>query len=321
LRQRVDQAIQSDEDAVVAFKIANLIDFYQHTLSRLVGNESSLLETLSALQASAQRQYRAIIKEHTEALTSEHVQPTQDLSIPDFLSEALQQLRELMKTYDSSLTPADSRTANFIPILTETLDPFLQICGNLAGKLEEPLKSIFTINCLSAVKVAFSSYDFAAERISEINDKIDEYAAKLVDYQHAFFLHTSGLHPLLAALAPLTDSEEDLKSVPTLEPFKPQALTDASQILDDFLPSALMDAMENLKQLKNLRIAEEVTAEAATRFCEDFEYVEGRLAATDKLIENESGDDESDIEDGEQRQVPLRVLFPRTSGEIRVLLS
>ena len=320
LCQRVEQAIQRDEDPVLAYKIANLIDFYRVTFARLLGAESPVVATLSALRESALRQYRTTMQEFVNAVPAQMGKAPSDLSIPEFLSEALLRLRELMKSYDSSLSPTESREEQFLPILAESLDPFLEICASMADKLDEPSTSIYTINCLIAAKIALQSHEFTSDRLAEIDDTIDEYASKLVDYQHAFFLHTSGVHPLLVAVAPLSDSEEDLRKVPNLEPFQTQALTDASQILDDFLPSALMDAMENLKRLKSSKMAEEISSEAANRFCKDFQFVEGKLAAADELLGSETAE-ETDGEAGEEKKVPLRALFPRTSGEIRVLLS
>jgi hypothetical protein len=118
------------------------------------------------------------------------------------------------------------------------------------------------------------------------------------------------LEPLIQALAPLADTKEDLQSIRTLETFQPDALTQASQTLDDFLPSALMDAMENLKDLQSSKLARNITEEAAEKFCDDFEQVEEKLIAADEILE-EVDDDGS----------ALGPLFPRTSAEIRVLLS
>ncbi|MCJ1246607.1 Golgi transport complex subunit 6 [Trapelia coarctata] len=320
LRQRVEQAIQSDDDPVLAYKIANLIDFYRVTFVRLLGSESSVVGTLATLRESALRQYRKTMQEFVNAVPAQTRRASLDLSIPEFLSEALLRLRELMKSYDSSLSPTESREEEFQPILADSLDPFLEICASMAENLDEPSTGIYSINCLIAAKLTLQAYEFTSDRISEIDDTIDEYASNLVDYQHAFFLHTSGLHPLLVALASLSDSGEDLRKIPNYEPFQPQALADASQILDDFLPSALMDAMENLKRLKSSKMAEEITAEAANRFCEDFQFVEGKLAAADELLEGEVADEMDGVE-GEEKKPPLRALFPRTSGEIKVLLS
>ncbi len=84
-------------------------------------------------------------------------------------------------------------------------------------------------------------------------------------------------------------------------------------MLDDFLPSALMDAVERLKHLQDSKLAQDITEEAAEKFCVDFEHVEEMLMLADELAEQQHG--ESD------EFQSLRALFPRTSGEIRVLLS
>lgn len=317
LRQRVEQVLQNHEDPVLLYKIANLVNFYRTTFEKLLGSGSSVLKTLSSLEESSLRQFRNIMSDNVSTIQADLLSPPADLRIPEFFDEALTHFSALIKSYDSSMTPAASRTADFELILSQALNPFLTACEKMAKEIEEPATSIFLANCLLAAKHILSKYDFVQERVSSVDDQLETITATLIGYQHAYFLHTSGLHPLLAALAPLDDSQESLLTVPDLAPFKQQSLTDASQTLDDFLPSALMDAMENLKGLTNTRVAQEMTAEAAERFCEDFEFVEGKLSAVDELKEGEEGDE------GEEKKAgaPLRSLFPRTSGEIRVLLS
>ena len=340
LRQRVEQVIQNHEDPVLLYKIANLVNFYRITFAKLRGADSSLLEALSSLEDSSLRQFRTVMSDTATSTQTDLTIPPSDLRIPDFLDEALTQFAALMKSYDSSLTPASSRTADFEPILSQALNPFLTACEKLAKETEEPVTSIFLANCILAAKTTLSTYDFVQPRISDLDEQLASLSSTLTEYQHAFFLHTSGLHPLLVALASLDDTPDSLLKVPTLPTFQQQPLRDASQTLDDFLPSALMDAIQNLRGLSSMKLAQEITVAAAERFCEDFEFVEGRLGRVDELreekgAEEEDGEGEGDEEgtkegeDGEKEEgegekkdeVPLRSLFPRTSGEIRVLLS
>ena len=319
LRQRVEQVLQNHEDAVLLYKTANLINFYRVTFDKLLGLESSLLETLSSLEESALRQFRNIISDNIYSIQSDLGVVPANLQIPDFLDESLNQFSTLLKSYDSSLTPAASRSADFEPIISQALNPFLSACEKMGKDIDEPDKSLFLANCILATKATLGKYDFVQDRVSELDEQLENLTFTLTEYQHAFFLHTSGLHPLLAALAPLDDSPESLSTIPTLPPFQRQPLDDASQTLDDFLPSALMDAMENLKRLSNTKAAQEITAEAAERFCEDFEFVEGKLGAADEFREGKGADEEAS--EAEKDTFLLRNVFPRTSGEIRVLLS
>ena len=321
LRQRIEQVLQNHEDAVLLYKIANLIMFYRVTFVKLLGSNSSLLDTLSSLGQSALRQFSTVVSDNVLAIQADVAAPPPDLRIPGFLDEALSQLTILLKTHDSSLTPASSRVADFELVISEALNPFLSICEKVAKQISEPSASVFAANCLLAAKTALSAYDFVQDRVSDLTEQLASLTSNLTEYQHAFFLHTSGLHPLLVALAPIEETTDSLNRVPTLPSFQAQPLTDASQALDDFLPSALMDAMENLKRLDNAKLSQEITADAAERFCEDFEFVEGKLTAVDGVRENTARERGAGDEKEEQKLVPLRSLFPRTSGEIRVLLS
>jgi prefoldin subunit 5 len=316
LRQRTEQVIQSHDDATLAYKIVNLIRFYKSTFVRLLGPESEVLDVFSMLADSAMRQFRGNMRDHVAAVQSEVTVAPADMSPPDFLEEALQMLKTLAKSYDTSIAAIDGQENSFQSVLAETLDPFLGGCENLQKGLRQPDSAIFAINCLLAAKSALSGYTFVGDRISEMDDTIKEHIANLVEYQHQFLAYTSGLNSLLEALTDVSDATDSLKSIPTLEPFKPEALIAASQQLDEFLPSALIDAAENIKRLRNRKMVQDITEEAARRFCEDFEFVESKMLAADDLLFGDGP------EDDEAESAPgLRDLFPRTSGEIRVLLS
>jgi hypothetical protein len=313
LRQRTEQVIQSHEDATLAYKIANLIGFYKNTFAKLLGADSEVLELFKSLEDSAMRQFRGNMRDHVASVQSDLAVAPADLSPPEFLEEALQMLRVLAKSYDTSITTVDDEENGFQPVLAETLDPFLGGCENLFKNLPQPDSDIFAINCLLSAKAVLQPYAFTNDRVVEMDDTISEHAANLISYQHTYFVHTSGLDTLVSALSGTTDTAESLKMIPELEAFKPDALISASQQLDEFLPSGLIDAAENLKRLRNRNMIQEITEEAAGRFCKDFELVESKIIAADDLL--------YDDEDEEEPEPGLRDLFPRTSGEIRVLLS
>ncbi|TVY59665.1 Conserved oligomeric Golgi complex subunit, partial [Lachnellula suecica] len=283
LRQRIGQMIQSHEETIMAYKIANLLNFYRVTFSKLLGDESVLLESLSTLEESALRQFRSLMRDHVASLQAEAQAPPADLGPPEFLLDGLKQLTAIMKTYETSFTSGESRETGFQPILTEAFDPFMKGSEKLAKDLKSPTSEIFMTNCLLAARNVLVPFDFTNKRISDIQDTVEEYASSLIEYQYSFFRRESDLQPLIQALAPLSDTKEDLKSIRSLQAFQPDRLTETSQVLDDFLPSALMDAMENLKNLQSTKLAREITEAAAERFCDDFEQVEEKLIAADEI--------------------------------------
>ena len=191
----------------------------------------------------------------------------------------------------------------------------------MAAALEAPFDSILLVNCLLATRACLNRHDFTQRRSADLGARIDERAAQLTESQYRFFRVASGLDLVMDALNPLREKEEDAARVREMGPVQGPALAQASQMLDDFLPSALMDATERMQPLQDAKLVRDVTEQAAERFCVDFEHVEEMLTMADELAEREEDERAGQGGDGGDGQQRLRVLFPRTSGEIRVLLS
>lgn len=315
LRQRVEQVIQTNEEVILAYKLANLLNFYRITFSKLLTPDSVLVEALQGLESEALRQFRSLMRDYVGNLQNEFRQKPHGLDPPEFLHEAFEQLAAVMKTYDTSLTSTGDREADFQPILAEAFDPFMAGCKSMAEALEHPSNAIFSMNCANAAIAILSVFDFTQRRTTELREEVDEQARELVDSQYLLFRRESGLDTLFSALESLSDKKDDVKKVRTLEPFQPASLEIASHTLDNFLASALMDAMENLRDLQDARLAREITEEAAEKFCVDFGQLEDMLMSADELAEMDGKPDDD-------QEVPsLRTAFPRTADEIRVLLS
>lgn len=316
LRQRVEQVIQSNEETILAYKLANILGFYRYTFAKLLGSECALLELMTGLESGALRQFRSLMRDHIATLQGDFQQTPSDLVPPDFLLEALKQLTAVMKTYEISLASSSDRETDFQPILAEAFEPFLAGCENMAKGVRQPAGAIFITNCLLAAKHALEPFDFTQRRRRRLQERVVEESKKLTEEQYQFFRRGSGLAQILDSLSNLTTDASDVKKVASLEEVQPPALSRASQALDDFLPSALMDAMENVKRLQDSSLGRDLTERAAERFCDEFEHVEQMLLLADEL----SVGDGASADEGDEPQL-LRDLFPRTTGEIRVLLS
>ncbi|KAK3941165.1 oligomeric complex COG6-domain-containing protein [Diplogelasinospora grovesii] len=289
LRQRVEQVIQTNEETILAYKLANLLNFYKGTFSKLLSPQSSLVDSLGLLESEALRQFRALMRDHIASIQGDMQHTPTDLHPPEFLLDALEQLSAIMKTYETSLTSTGDREADFRPILAEAFDPFISGCTNMAQTLDPPSNSIFLVNCSLAARGVLTPFDFTEKHVSELDSRIDKERAQLADNQYFFLRSTSGLDALIESLGALEEeNREDVEKVRLLESVQPPALTRASQILDDFLPSALMDAMENLKDLQDSKMARDITEEAAERFCVDFEHVEEMLMLADEMAEQQT---------------------------------
>ena len=343
LRQRIELVIQGHDDPVTCFKVANLLSFYQTTFAKLVGPQSNLASLLQTLEKFTFGHFETLMREQATQLSNDHpsLTPSPDLSAPQFLLDALENLTSLMKTHEGSFA-ADEVDANadadadtsveqenkFTPILRVALDPFLNLAKSSSDDLDDPTaRTIYQANILLTTRATITPFTFASTtHLQPLTTALTRTRTDLLETQRQFLLSHSGLSTLLEALTPSTTPSQkrasqiqppDLASIPSLPAFQPQALTAASQQLDDFLPSALTDAAENLKRVQSAAFVLGITEDAVEAFCRDFEFVEGMVIGADEACTKVDVANPDDDTAG----VGLRALFRRTTGEIRVLLS
>ncbi|KAF2457573.1 oligomeric Golgi complex subunit 6 [Lineolata rhizophorae] len=301
------------------------------------GSPPSILDALASLEASALRHFRTAMRDHVAGVRADLSASTPvwtaapapaDLAPPDFLDDALETLAALMRSYDGSLAttaagagPADAgEDEGFETVLREALDPFVEACAKVEATMPDPLsRNVFGLNCALRVRDVLAGRAFAwRARAERVVAAVDRHVDALRELQFGHMLGAAGAGPLFAALPPQRPGgaaevdEEELLALLERPEFAPEALARAGQRLDEWLPSGLMDAVERLAGLRDRNIAQRVSEEAAERFCEEFERLEKVMGRVDEMVGRREG-----LEEREK----LRDLLPRTSGEIRVLLS
>lgn len=306
LHRRIEQAVQTNEDIIPAYKLANLVAFYRTLFSKILGEKSNLLGCLENIESEAQRQFRSLIRDYIAALQSDFLHPPSDLGAPPFLQDALGQLVAIMNIYETSIDRPEDRETDFKPILAEALDPFIAGCESVAQGMRSLDKRIFLTNCKLAVIGALRPFEFTQGRVKALQEGMEGDLQDLKDGQVAFLCKGSGLDDIFNAVAPFDVPLEDPQAVASLPQLQPDSLAAASQTLDDFLPSALLDTVQNLRSIQDSSLARRLTEEASGIFCGKFEHLEKLLKAVDEATGSE---------------VRLCDCLPRTSEEIRVLLS
>lgn len=323
LKQRIEIAIRSNDDPLLLYKALNLFRFYQDIFIKLVGAPSILGNAIAELQTTTFSHFERLLQDETSTLANETI--PEDLSSPPFLLRSLDYLNSFIKASPDISGPEVSR------LLSAALVPFLDQCSEMATTISDPTsQNIFQLNYLSAVSTALQPilpphHSFIAAALK----KVAELREELIDLQHSFLLHESGVQPLLAAIR---EAEGDVSTPTALASspvFRAEALSGPAAQLDGFLPSALMDLLENMKRLTDKGLAKEVAHAAAERFCADFEVVEEAVLRLDEVMLGRKvggegqgeADGEGESEGEREEEVSLREVYPRTTAEIRVLLS
>jgi hypothetical protein len=150
--------------------------------------------------------------------------------------------------------------------------------------------------------------------LEKAGQEIQSLRDQLVDHLTATFLEDSGVLELMQEL----DTRRS-QGVMTRHTWLVEHLDDAAQRLDGFLSAALMDAQEAFKSLLDRALSKHVVAEAAERFCAEFDELEAMLDMIDAEAVDGIGEELQGEVDG---QLPLlRDLYTRTGAEVRALLS
>ncbi|KAK9377458.1 oligomeric Golgi complex subunit 6 [Lipomyces chichibuensis] len=298
LKARIDQSLSGNVDSTLAYRIFNLFEFYRSIFSKYLSEHSQLLNVLKVLESSSMNQFHRSLREKIQLVQSELPNITLDLQPPQFLQQSLIEMKTLMTSFDTSFAvDPQNRDQEFDKIIEEALGPYLSCCISMAesSSLRVAEKDIFLINCFDSAKSILRLYSFTKGKSSEFDQQIRSHSSSLVAILHDMYLTDSKLKPTLAAL------KEKAFDVPlkSLEQFQESNITQLSIALDEFLPSALMDAQTFLQRLASPRLGNSIIQEAAKTFVDDFAKVEKAIV--------------------ESIEFP-RTVFPRTTVEVRVLL-
>lgn len=157
VQSRVEQVLVSQANAITAFKISNLIKFYSSTIERAIGPEAALSKTLQELsEASMQVFFDAVGKQSADLLRRPET-PGSDLGPPPAMKETVSQLKEIMKSFDTSFVQVDEGNQDFAPILSAVIDPVFQMCEIGATQRNAFDKAVYMMNCLHYVQVRLQS--------------------------------------------------------------------------------------------------------------------------------------------------------------------
>jgi conserved oligomeric Golgi complex subunit 6 len=318
LKQRIGIAVQSNDDPLLVYKALNLFKFYQDIFFKLVGSPSKLGDTIADLQTSTFSHFERLLQDEISSVATEPL--PEDLSTPPFLLRALNQFKSFIAVNPDPSGPEISQ------LLSTALVPFLDRCSKMSSETsaseEDDSAAMVALNWISVMDYTLRpvlppEHGFLQRGQQEIAKLREE----LVDRQHSFLLDESGVERLLDAIRGAESEDSPSPDIASLPVFNAKALSTSAAQLDDFLPSALMDMLENMDRLSDKTLAKDIAHEAGERFCADFEVVEEAILRADEELQHRRRGAEDGVDEVESEEVLLREMFPRTTVETRVLLS
>jgi len=213
---RLEQALNASPTALVAYQLANLLDFYKETLGAILGKDASLVATVEECRASAARTFEDQISTRAAKLREKPTRPPDTLAPPPFVAETVSLVRELLQARSDMVSGGDP-DATCDSILDSILDPAVEACERGAESIAELLreesgtagvgatdkvppayaarwaKEAYLLNCLNAMAAALGEFPGASAARDSLNSRVASLADTIADDEAGRVLRSSGV--------------------------------------------------------------------------------------------------------------------------------
>ncbi|XP_026524371.1 conserved oligomeric Golgi complex subunit 6 isoform X1 [Notechis scutatus] len=218
LKVRIEQVIIAEPGAVLLYKISNLLKFYHHTISNIIGNSAAmLLTTIEEMHLLSKKIFFNSLSLHASKLLDKVELPPADLGPSHALNQTLALLREVLSSHDSCVIPLDTRQTDFAQVLSCVLDPLLQMCTMSASNLGSADMATFMVNSLHMMKTMLALFEFTDKRLEMLQYQIEAHLDTLRNEQASYVLTRVGLSYIYNMVQQHKTEQGPLANVPSMD--------------------------------------------------------------------------------------------------------
>ncbi|NP_001084743.1 component of oligomeric golgi complex 6 L homeolog isoform X1 [Xenopus laevis] len=268
LKVRIEQVIIAEPGAVLLFKISNLLKFYHHTISAIVGTSaSSLLTTIEEMHMLSKKIFFNSLSLHASKLLDKVELPPADLGPSSALNQTLTLLREVLVSHDSSVVPLDARQADFVQVLSCVLDPLLQMCTVSASNLGTADMATYMVNCLYMMKTTLALFEFTDKRLEMLQFQIEAHLDTLVNEQASYVLTRAGLSQIYSCVQQHKPEQGALSNLPSMDSVSLKA---AMVQFDRYLSAPDNLQMPQLNYFLSATVKEQIIKQSTELVCKAY---------------------------------------------------
>lgn len=218
---RIEQVLMTSPPLLLCFQLSQLHAFYYSLITRMVGVNAHLSQTLRSCRDMAQRVFFEQIKARGDKVLRNPPPPPKDLTPPPQVAETVHQLLEIINAHESALeaaaqpTAAQAQAADELgPVLSAVLDPLVDMCERSSEaltpdapsrvddgtKLDPSAHRVYLINCITAMTSLLSHRPSAGMRVRQLGDVVEGHVAALVGGEVGRLLASCGLSEVVDRL-------------------------------------------------------------------------------------------------------------------------
>ncbi|XP_006628258.1 conserved oligomeric Golgi complex subunit 6 [Lepisosteus oculatus] len=265
LKVRIEQVIVAEPGAVLLYKISNLLKFYHHTISGIVGTSAAtLLITIEEMHILSKKMFFNSLSLHASKLMDKVELPPPDLGPTSSLTQTLSLLREVLASHDSSVVPLDARQADFAQVLSCILDPLLQLCTVSASNLGTADMATYMVNSLYMMKTTLALFEFTDKRLEMLEFQIEAHLDTLINEQASYVLTRAGLSYIYNCVQQHKPEQGPLVNVPSMDC---SSLKAAMAQFDRYLASPDSLLMPQLNFLLSATLKEQIFKQSTELVC------------------------------------------------------
>uniref|UniRef100_A0A8D0A0C2 Conserved oligomeric Golgi complex subunit 6 n=1 Tax=Sander lucioperca TaxID=283035 RepID=A0A8D0A0C2_SANLU len=272
---RIEQVIVAEPGAVLLYKLSNLLKFYHHTISSIIGTSvASLLITIEEMHILSKKMFFNSLSLHASRLMDKVELPPADLGPTASLTQTLSLLREVLASHDSSVVPLDARQADFAQVLSCILDPLLQLCTVSASNLGTADMATYMVNSLYVMKTTLALFEFTDKRLEMLEFQIEAHLDTLINEQASYVLTRAGLSYIYSCVQ--NTEQGPLSLLPSMDSSSVKA---AMVQFDRYLSSPDTLVMPQLNFLLSAAIKEQIFRQSTELVCRAYGEVYSALTS------------------------------------------
>lgn len=197
LRVRIDSVLNTVNDTIVLYSIANLIRFYYNIITSMVKGGGQLEQFLMDVQQVSETFYLNSLTQQVRDILSHHHDLQQaDLAPPPSVRKLLTMLKELL----SVANMVEGRQQDIIKIVSCVVDPLLQAITEQASHLPAIDMAVYFLNVLYDIIGTLAVFEFIDERMERLNATCDAQIETLTSEQASSIVAHLNLGPIYTVL-------------------------------------------------------------------------------------------------------------------------
>ncbi|TPP57413.1 Component of oligomeric golgi complex 6 [Fasciola gigantica] len=305
-KMRMEQLMSAQQDAVLLYRINNVLRFYQHTVCTILGSSTCLSNAIIEIQELSWRLLFNNLNQYIRNAMEQTEFPASDLSPNDVVRDTLQLLMEILRAHDISLLPADVRKSCFSQIITTLIGPLVTYCQNSADRIVQAALSeselladsgttissvsaqspyrvrsaTYVINCLYLIETTLARLEYANDHVEQISVLLNQNIDTLVHAQVSAVLESTRLIFLLRVLLQGHDPARDgpLVSFPdrsdkNTERLSEQEVRNALVHFDIYLSNPDRYSLPELRHLTAQRLRKMIRRRAADAIHSQYQII------------------------------------------------